>query len=222
MDHTNKQFDADLDGLRKMTTNMASLVEYQLQRAVDAIRQEDLDLVAQVLADESRVNRMHLQSDLRCHQIIAKRQPIAVDLREILAIMHMNNDLERVGDEAKKIAKKARQLIGRPLPIDTLQLEMMCRQVIAMLRTAVTAFTTRDVKSAASLRPQDKQVDSMRTQLTEELSGKIDSNIARVSDALALIFVVQSLERVGDHAKNIGEYVVTIVEGTDPRYERSR
>lgn len=221
MDHTFKPFDSDLDSLRSMVTTMAGLVERQLTRAVDAIRTESVDLVAQVLDDESEVNRMHLQSDLRCHQIIAKRQPIAVDLREVLAIMHMNNDLERIGDEAKKIAKKARLLIGNPVPIDTQRLDQMSQQVCSMLGKAVDAFIRRDASVAAVLRAQDKEVDKLRTELTEELVEKIDKDVARVSDALSLIFVVQSLERVGDHAKNVAEYVVTVVNGTDPRYERS-
>ena len=107
-DHTTRQFDTDIDRLRSVVTMMGGLVERQFVRAIDAVRLRDLGLVAQVLADEQRVNQLHLESDLRCNQTIARRQPIAIDLREIIAIIHTNNDLERIGDEAKKIALKSR------------------------------------------------------------------------------------------------------------------
>src|SRR4051812_41202858 len=117
MDHTYSQFDTDLHRLRSASATMAGLVERQIIRAVDAVLTEDLGRVAQVLTDETDVNRMHMQTDLLCNQMIAKLQPIAVDLREILAALHMNNDLERIGDEAKKIALKAQTLGARSLPI---------------------------------------------------------------------------------------------------------
>lgn len=221
MDHTNTQFDTELDSLRSMATTMAGLVERQLARAVEVIHTGNADLLIQVLEDEANVNRMHMQSDLRCHQVIAKRQPIAVDLREILAILHMNNDLERIGDEAKKIAKKGRKLAGHPLPIEPFHIEEMATQVCGMLRTAVHAFIHRDATVASQLRTEDKAVDSRRKELTARLVAQMEAQSAQVNDALALIFVLQSLERVGDHAKNIAEYVVTVVNGTDPRYSRS-
>ena len=104
-EHTYSQFDTDLHRLRSASTTMAGLVEQQFRRAVEAVINEDLGLVAQVLADEAEVNRMHMQTDLMCNQMIAKLQPIAVDLREILANIHMNNDLERVGDHATNISE---------------------------------------------------------------------------------------------------------------------
>ena len=218
MDHTYSQFDTELHALRSATTTMAGLVERQLMRAIDAVRTEDLGLVAQVLTDEIEVNRMHVQTDLRCNQMIAKRQPIAVDLREIIAVLHMNNDLERIGDEAKKIAFKARDLIDRPLPIGTGRIEKMAVIVCDMLRAAVDAFVRQDAKVAASLEERDHEVDALRDELISELVDLMIKEPQSVSRALALVFVVQSVERVGDHAKNIAEYVVTVVDGTDPRH----
>ena len=221
MDHTYSQFDTDLYRLRSASTTMAVLVEQQFRRAVDAVLYEDLARVAQVLADEVEVNRMHLQIDLLCNQMIAKLQPIAVDLREILAALHMNNDLERIGDEAKKIALKARLLGTRPLPIATDRIAQMADIACEMLRVAVDASVRQDPQVAATLAERDREVDDLRNALTEELSAVMSDMPGVVSPALALIFVVQSIERVGDHATNISEYVVTVVDGTDARHSRT-
>jgi phosphate transport system protein len=221
MDHTYSQFDTDLYRLRSASTSMAVLVERQFMRAVDAVLGEDLGLVAQVLVDEVEVNRMHMQTDLLCNQMIAKLQPIAVDLREILAALHMNNDLERIGDEAKKIALKARALQGRPRPIATDRIARMADIARDMLRLAVDAYIRQDPRVAVALAERDDDVDALRNELTEELTTVMGATPQVVSQALALIFVVQSIERVGDHATNISEYVVTVVEGTDTRHSRT-
>jgi phosphate transport system protein len=219
MDHTYSRFDTDLISLRSEITTMADLVERQFLRAVDATRGGDLALVARVLADESEVNRRHLQTDLHCNTMIARLQPIAIDLREILAVLHMNNDLERVGDEAKKIAIRARDLRARELPRAELeQLHQMAASVAEMLRGAVGAFVRRDATLAAEVAARDRQIDDARDRLISTLVDGIGrhENVATVSVDLA--FVVQSIERVGDHAKNIAEYVIRIVDGVDPRH----
>ena len=220
-EHTYSQFDTDLYRLRSASTTMAGLVERQFLRAVDAILAQDLGLVAQVLADEVEVNRMHMRTDLLCNQMIAKLQPIAVDLREILAALHMNNDLERIGDEAKKIALKARALQGRERPIAIERIAKMADLARDMLRLAVDAYIRQDPQVAVQLAGRDDEVDRLRNELTEELTTVMGTTPQAVSPALALIFVVQSIERVGDHATNISEYVVTVVDGTDTRHSRT-
>lgn len=217
-DHTLKKFDADIDSLRSLVTMMGGLVERQFVRAVDAVRLRDLGIVAQVLADEQRVNQLHVESDLRCHQTIARQQPIAVDLREIIAIIHTNNDLERIGDEAKKIALKSREFQSVEPPIAIDRIEQMAALVCDMLRAAIDAFVRHDVGAAAFLAERDAEVDALRDALIAELIGVMGRQPVAVSPALALIFVVQSIERVGDHAKNIAEYVVNVVEGVDLRH----
>lgn len=218
LDHTLKKFDADIDSLRSLVTMMGGLVERQFVRAVDAVRLRDLGIVAQVLADEQRVNQLHVESDLRCHQTIARQQPIAVDLREIIAIIHTNNDLERIGDEAKKIALKSREFQSVEPPIAIDRIEQMAGLVCDMLRAAIDAFVRHDVGVAAVLAERDAEVDGLRDALIAELIGVMGRQPVAVSPALALIFVVQSIERVGDHAKNIAEYVVNVVEGVDLRH----
>lgn len=219
-EHTDKAFDADIDGMRTAVTTMGGLVERQVRRAADALRRNDLGLVAEVLADEQVVNRLHVQADLLCNQIIARRQPIAVDLREVIAAIHTINDLERVGDEAKKIAYKTRHLDAYPgresLPMERIQ--TMADRVGGMLGQALDAFVRHDAQTSARLAELDRGIDRLRNELSDELVARMSSDAGSITAAMDLMFVVQSLERVGDHAKNIAEYVVHVVEGIDPRH----
>ena len=217
-EHTYKAFDIDIDTLRSSVTTMGGLVERQFVRAVDAVRYGDLQRVMDVLTDEEDVNRMHIETDLRCNQVIAKRQPIAVDLRETIAVIHTINDLERIGDEAKKIALKARSFDGRELPINLDKIQRMADQVAAMLGAAIDSFVRHDTTVSEQLAQRDRDVDQLRDELVAELIGRMSADPSRVADSLSLVFIVQSIERVGDHAKNIAEYVVQIVEGVDTRH----
>ncbi|MFN7645663.1 MAG: phosphate signaling complex protein PhoU [Burkholderiales bacterium] len=219
-DHTFRQFDTDIERMRSAITMMGGLVERQFLRAVDAVRDGDLHLVTQVLEDERVVNQLHLESDLRCNQMIARRQPIAVDLREIIAVIHSINDLERIGDEAKKIALKSRQFVGAPLPIPFEPILRMSEIVVEMLRGAIDAFVRQDEGAAARLSMRDDEVDALRDELVGQLIKRMIDDPEVVSSSLALVFIVQSIERVGDHAKNIAEYVVHVVSGVDPRHAR--
>ncbi|MFM1989691.1 MAG: phosphate signaling complex protein PhoU [Pseudomonadota bacterium] len=219
-DHTFKQFDTDIDAMRSAVSMMGGLVERQLIRAVDAVRTGDLRLVMQVLDDEKTVNQLHLETDLRCNQTIARRQPIAVDLREIIAVIHTINDLERVGDEAKKIALKARQFVDAPLPIPFEPIQRMADLTVEMLRSAIDAFVRHDAAASGALHARDGEVDALRDALIAQLVKRMGEQVDVVQEALALAFVVQSIERIGDHSKNIGEYVVHVVSGVDPRHSR--
>jgi phosphate transport system protein len=219
-DHTIRQFDTDIERMRSTVSMMGGLVERQFLRAVDAVRDGDLQRVTQVLEDERAVNQLQLESDLRCNQMIARRQPIAVDLREIVAVIHSMNDLERVGDEAKKIALKARQFVGMPPPIPVEPILRMSEIAVEMLRAAIDAFVRQDEGAAARLAVRDDEVDALRDELVGQLITRMGEDPKVVSGALALVFVVQSIERIGDHAKNIAEYVVHVVSGVDPRHAR--
>jgi len=218
--HTLKAFDADIDGMRSAVMTMGGLVEKQVARAVDAVENSDLRSVSQVLIDEEIVNQYHLQADLLCNQILAKRQPFAVDLREVIGAIHTVNDLERIGDEAKKIALRARDLdqhAGRgSLPFE--RIRRMAEGARAMLQQALDSFVRHDTSVAARLFAQDAEVDRLRDSLNAELLQKMTSEPATISAAMDLVFVVQSIERIGDHAKNIAEYVVNVVEGVDMRH----
>ena len=218
MEHTLRAFDADIDGMRTAVTTMGGLVERQFVRAIDAIQYRDLRVVAQVLTDERIVNQLHIQVDLLCNQIIAKRQPIAVDLREVIAVIHTVNDLERIGDEAQKIALKARALEAGSAALPVEDIAQMGGLAADMLRMALDAFVRRDVAAAATLNERDDEIDALRDKVVRELMARMETHPAEVSAALDMIFVAQSIERVGDHAKNIAEYVVNVVEGVDVRH----
>jgi phosphate transport system protein len=217
-EHTAKAFDADIDQLRSNVLKMGGLVERQVARAVDGIRLMDLGLVAAVLQDEEVVNRLHVQTDLMCNQVIARRQPIAVDLREIIAILHMINDLERIGDEAKKIALKVRRFEGAALPISLAPVSAMADEACDMLRLALDAFVRHDTMISGALNDRDRNLDVQRDAVIAELLGNMATTPSKVSAAMDMVLVVQSIERVGDHAKNIAEYVVNVVEGIDRRH----
>jgi len=217
-EHTAKAFDTDIDLLRSNVLKMGGLVERQVARAVDGIRLMDLGLVAEVLQDEEVVNRLHVQTDLMCNQVIAKRQPIAVDLREIIAILHMINDLERVGDEAKKIALKVRRFQGMTLPISLAPVSAMADEACDMLRLALDAFVRHDTRISAVLNERDRSLDSQRDAVIAELLAGMAVTPSMIGSAMDMVLVVQSIERVGDHSKNIAEYVVNVVEGIDSRH----
>jgi phosphate transport system protein len=217
-EHTAKAFDTDIDLLRSNVLKMGGLVEKQVARAVDGIRLMDLGLVAEVLQDEEVVNRLHVQIDLMCNQVIAKRQPIAVDLREIIAILHMINDLERIGDEAKKIALKVRRFQGKALPISLAPVSAMADEACDMLRLALDAFVRHDTRISAALNERDRSLDSQRDAVIAELLAGMASTPSMIGSAMDMVLVVQSIERVGDHSKNIAEYVVNVVEGVDRRH----
>jgi phosphate transport system protein len=221
--HTYTPFDNDIERLRTSVATMGGLVERQLVNALEALRGCEDSLVEQVLADEVTVNQLHVDTDRRCNLTIATRQPAAVDLREIIAVIHINGDLERVGDEAKKIALKSRELCKSPsLPIPMQRLERTATLVGGMLRDALDAFVRHDNGVLGSLYERDREVDAHRDELIDELVRHMAAEPADVAAALSMIFVVQSLERVGDHAKSIAEYVVQLVEGVDPRHVKPR
>ncbi len=220
LQHTLKAFDADIDGIRSTVMTMGGLVEKQVARAVEAVEYSQLRLISLVLVDEEVVNQYHLQADLLCNQILAKRQPFAGDLREVIGAIHTVNDLERIGDEAKKIALRARDLdqhAGRgSLPFD--RVRQMSEVVRSMLSQALDSVVRHDASMAQRLKVRDAEVDRLRDALNAELLQKMAGEPGTISAAMDLVFVIQSLERIGDHAKNISEHVFNIVEGVDMRH----
>ena len=217
-EHTLKAFDTDIAGLRKAVTEMGSLAERQFRRAIEAVVRRDPGLTAQVLADERIINALHVRLDTLCNQIIALRQPTAIDLREVIGALHTINDIERIGDEAKKIALRSRSIDPQALADQIRRIEGMAAQAGAMVTRAIDAFVGHDAKAAVELGASDDVVDDLRDELVEELVGRMTAEPALVAQALDLIMVVQSIERIADHAESIAEYVVNVVEGVDMRH----
>lgn len=216
-EYAHRTFDADIEELRSTVTTMAGLVERQFVRAIEAIRRHDPKLVEAVLLDEPRVNQLQVDSDLRCNRTIARRQPIAIDLREIIAVIHIVNDLERIGDEAKKIAIRSRDFADAPLPIGIDGIERMASLARSMFDAAIDAFVRHDGGVAGRLEAVDDEVDALRDRLVGKLMQAMAAQPGAVSCGVAAVFVVQSIERVGDHAKNIAEHVTLLVDGVDLR-----
>lgn len=218
--HTLKVFDADIGGMRGNVTAMGALVLAQFTRSLDAVDLGDIGLVAQVVADEALVNRYHIQADRLCSQILATRQPMAADLREVIGAMHAVDDLERIGDEAKRIARRAEALAGRPnrdaLPL--VRIRALGEIVLQMFSDALGAYGRRDALAVQSLRVRHAQVDGARDACEKELRALAAAQPSATDGAMDLAFVLQLLGRVSEQALDIAECVVNIVEGIDGRH----
>ena len=219
--HTVTSFDTDIGGMRRAILAMGQLAAGQFRRAVASVGTSDAGLVAEILATERRVNRLHVEIDGLCSEIIAKRQPIAVDLREVIGTIHIAADLERIGDEAKKIAKKGRVISGDTLQDVVRDMRGMADRAADMFDRALDALTRHDVSVAAGLAASDDEVDALRESLTSALVGRMGTDPACIEPALNLVMIVRSIERVADHAESIGEIIINVSEGVDLRHQAS-
>ncbi len=217
--HYSRQFNEELETLRSNVLEMGGLVEEQLRRALRALVKGDSDLGEQVVEDDFRVNRMEVSIDEECSQIIARRQPTAGDLRLILTIIKTITDLERVGDEAEKIGFLSSRLASQDRPENRYkELKHLGRAVRDLLHRALDCLARLDAETALVVAREDALVDEeyesiMRQSITVMMEDP--RTIGRVLDTL---WVARALERIGDHAVNICEYVVYLVHGKDIRH----
>jgi phosphate transport system protein len=219
-DHTHKQFDAEMEEIRSGVLAMGGLVETQLTRAIDALKHPDIDLIASVAADERAINQMQVSIDQQCSQIIAKRQPAAIDLRMVLTVVKVVNELERIGDEIKKIAYKAQQM-QRPERLSNVRFHEITRAAElaeSNLRLALDAFARLDVNAAAQVVSNDEAIDSAFLSILRQLISYMMEDPRTITPALEIVFIAKSIERIGDHAKNVAENVVHVVKGKDVRH----
>jgi len=218
-EHIAKQFDADLENIRSRVLQMGGLVEQQIVRAFDALENGDLMLADEVVATDHDVNRQEVELDEACAHLIARRQPAASDLRLIMAVIKTITDLERVGDEAKKVAKRARTLHSGDMPfVPRIELRHGANVAIDMLRKALDAFARTDPTVSAQIARQDKEVDAEFKASMRQLITFMMEDPRTISSSLELLFIAKAVERIGDHAKNISEYVVYMVKGRDVRH----
>lgn len=221
-DHTSSQFDAEMEAIRSGVLAMGGLVEQQMLRAIRLLQDEDAEagLLEAVRAGEQQINQYQVQLDQQCAQIIARRQPAAVDLRMVLTVTKVVNDLERIGDEAKKIAKKSAQAqgIARLAHVRRYEVARVAASALEMLRHALNAFARLDVEAAASIVDEDETIDAGFAAILRQLVSYMMEDPRTISGALDLVFVAKSIERVGDHAKNVAEAVVQVVKGKDVRH----
>ncbi|MHB1359478.1 MAG: phosphate signaling complex protein PhoU [Rhodocyclaceae bacterium] len=218
-EHTLKQFDTELQQLRGKVLQLGGLVERQITQAMAAFANADLALCEQVIGTDHEVNRLEVEIDEDCVHIIARRQPAARDLRMIMAVIKTIADLERIGDEAKKIAKKTRAMYSGDLTyVPRIELRHSADIVVAMLRQSLDAFAREDCSVAAEVARRDKEVNAEFKAATRQLITYMMEDPRTITRALELLFIAKSIERIGDHAKNISEYVVYMEKGRDVRH----
>ena len=220
-EHSSKQFDAELEAIRSRVLEMGGLVESQIRRALEALSGGERALADEVIASDQRVNAMEVSLDGDCSQVIVKRQPAANDLRLILAITKTVTDLERIGDEAQKIARMAKSIHERGLESrapHTVEVRHAAEVALAMLRNALDAFARLDVAAAADVIRDDAAIDSEFRSILRQLITYMMEDPRTISSALEVVWVAKAIERIGDHSKNMAEQVIYIVRGTDVRH----
>ena len=219
-DHTSKDFDQALERARELVGLMGARVERQLADAIETLRSGSPALIAQILRHEADVNGLERAIDEYSGQIIARRHPAARDLRLVKALLGATTDLERIGDEAKKIALYVRSIFaaGWPLLSRVAELLPMAALVQDMLRQATRAMESLDPRVAAELVRSDVEVNASFREVLARLAGLMVEDQRSISPCLDILFVAKSLERIGDHAKNIGEHVVYAAMGKDVRH----
>jgi phosphate transport system protein len=219
-EHTSKQFDAELEAVRARVLQMGGLVESQIRLSVEALVNGDVPLMNRVINDDHRVNAMEVEIDESCNQIIARRQPAAGDLRMVMTVIKTITDLERIGDEAEKIARMGKLLSQRKsiiLPRYT-EIKHAAEMALDMLRKSLDAFARLDLAYAAQVVRQDELVDEEFRSIMRYLITFMMEDPRTISTALEILFVAKAIERIGDHAKNMSEYVIYMVKGKDVRH----
>ncbi|MFM7505870.1 MAG: phosphate signaling complex protein PhoU [Rubrivivax sp.] len=220
--HMSTQFDAELSGISGRVLEMGGLVESQVVQAVKALTEFDGEIADAVLAQEDRVNQMEVTIDRELSAIIARRQPTARDLRLLIAVSKTIANLERVGDEAARIARTVQRLINTGvstrlrLPVSDLGFE--AELAIAQLRKALDAFARLDTARALEVLKQDDQIDQEFDGLMRKLITYMMEDPRTISSSIDLVFVAKAIERVGDHGKNLAEAIIYVVKGTDVRH----
>ena len=220
--HLSTQFDAELSGISGRVLEMGGLVESQVARAMQALLQFNAETASEVLTVEEQVNQMEMEIDRDLSAIIARRQPTARDLRLLIAISKAIANLERVGDEAARIARMVLRLIGAGmstrmrLPVNDIEFE--AQLAIAQLRKALDAFARLDTAKALEVLKQDDQIDQEFNGLLRKLITYMMEDPRTISASIDLVFVAKAIERIGDHAKNLAEAIIYIVKGTDVRH----
>ncbi len=216
-EHISKQFNAELEAVRSSVLQMGGLVEEQIEKAIEALTTSNIDLIEQVIADDHRVNAMEVSIDEICSQIIARRQPTASDLRMIMTVIKTITDLERIGDEAEKIARMAKLIYaaGRMHMPRFIEIRHVANIALEMLRKSLDAFARLDLAAAAQVVRQDELVDEEFRSIIRQLITFMMEDPRKISTSLEILFAAKAIERIGDHAKNMSEYVVYLVKGKD-------
>ncbi|PCH84850.1 MAG: phosphate transport system regulatory protein PhoU [Piscirickettsiaceae bacterium] len=217
--HISSKFDEEMEEVTSQVLQMGGLVHQQVERAVEALLTSDKAKAGEVIEDDVKVNTFDVEIDELCNRIIVMRQPTATDLRLIMAIIKATNDLERMGDEAKRIARQAIDLAERGvLPTAFDGIESLAERVKEMLNRGLDAFARRDVDEAVAVIRLDKKADKMYENLSRQQITYMLEDPRKIHESLDLLWSARSLERIGDRSCNICEYVIYLVKGKDVRH----
>ena len=216
--HILQQFERALESLRADVLMMASLADRNLQNAMSCLLDRDAQMCAIAFADEEEIDALEKKVDADGINILLRFQPVASDLRQVISAMKLSSNLERIADQAVKIAERARSLAMEPPLDDTVALGPMFVEATTLFRDSVRAYADADMSLARSIRGRDREIDEMNRQIARDLTACMSRNPDRIADYLHLLFIARYLERVGDHAKNIGEDAVYASEAEDIRH----
>ena len=214
-----RHYSEQLAGLREQVLRMGGLVEQMTRRVVTALVRRDTGILAEVRAMESQVNQLHIEIDEACLELIALRQPAAVDLRFIAAAMKINTDMERIGDQAINIVERAEALLAVPVLKPLIDIPRMADIAQEMLKASLDAFVNGDDELAYRTILRDDSVDQLKDQVFRELLTFMMADPTTIPRAMELILVSRHLERIADHATNICEDVIFMVKGKDVRHQ---
>ncbi len=218
--HISQQFNEEMENLRNQVMKMGGLVEQQIGNAIAALRKLDVAKAEKVIRKDHKVNALEVNIDEECARILARRQPAASDLRMVVAVIKTITDLERIGDEAEKVAKMAIHISEDDGGFHShyAGIRHLGDYVSQMLRNALDAFARLDVETAIQVVHADEEADEEYQSLMRQLLTHMMEDPRTISEVLDIMWAARALERIGDHAKNIGEYVIYLVEGRDIRH----
>ena len=219
MERKIRHFQEELDELKGRLLEMGGLAEDRVRLAVRGLVERDGTLVDRVLTGDAAINQLHIDIDDRCFKLLALHQPMAVDLRAIVAAVKINTDLERVGDMAVNISEAVRRYLQHPPVKELIDIPRMAELAQDMLRDALDAFVRRDLTLAQHVLSQDDALDTLKTTVFRDLLGYMLRDSQTIEPALDLILISRHLERIGDHATNVAEDVIFMVSAKDVRHQ---
>ncbi len=219
--HISRQFNSELEDIRSRVLQMGGLVEQQIEQAINALAKGDTALAEEVVTNDYKVNKMEVTIDEECNQIIARRQPAAGDLRLVVAVIKTITDLERIGDEAEKIARMAARLASEERPKNNyMEIQSLGNHVRQMVHDSLDAFARLDTTAALHVAREDELVDREYEGVLRQMITFMMEDPRSISRMLNVIWAARALERIGDHASNICEYVIYLVKGKDVRHTK--
>jgi phosphate transport system protein len=222
-DHTAKAFDTDLQDLTRLVAEMGGLAERQITDSVDSLIRRDAELSVRVVSTDAELDRLQREIEERAVLTIARRQPMAVDLRTIVGAMRVATDLERIGDLSKNIGKRVISLPGEFQPMQLIRgIEHMTDLVVSQVKAVLDAYAAHDLPAAMEVWKGDEEVDAICTSLFRELLTYMLEDPRNISLCIHLMFCAKNIERIGDHATNIAETVFYMIEGAQIRDKRPK